>query len=168
MASRSIFGGQAPIYSFPSDFGSSGQSLHTDGAGTLSWGASVGAGTSFTDITVTGDISRTFSGVTQTTSITTAVEINDPTGYITCFDTTASPIIEKTGVEFIVNCSAVSAGDLVSLNVMGHYGILDGFAVVSCNQVSTGSFTIKIFNASPAPHSLIGQLVIGYNITKVI
>lgn len=165
MATHSIFSGQPPPYKFPSDFGSAGSPLQTDGAGTLSW---TNGPASFTNLAVSDDFSRTFGVVAQAGGITNTVVCNAPCGEITCFDTTATPIAPSVRVSFNVTCSAVESGDLVMLRVVGHYGVVGGFAVVSIAGVSNGSFTVSIVAAQAPAASLVGQLVLGYKIIKSI
>lgn len=163
MATRAIFRGQAPLYSFPSNYGTAGAPLQTDGAGTLSW--SNGPVTLAT-VSITEDFARTIGTVTQVGGITNTVVCNTPCGEITCFDTTATPIAPSVRVSFNVSCASVSAGDIVMLRVVGHYGVVGGFAVVSIGAVSNGSFTVTIIAAQAPAAALVGQLVLGYKIIK--
>lgn len=164
MTTRSFCGGNAPVYKLPSADGTTGQVLKTDGNGTVSWQSDGGGGSSFTDISVSGNIERTQGNYTQTTAITSAVNAIDPTGLITCFDLTASPIVPGAFATFTVNCTAVDADSLVFLTIQGHYNVAAGYACANVNFVQNGSFQIRI--ASVGSVNLTGQLVIAYSILR--
>lgn len=164
MATRSIFGGQAPPYNFPTTFGTAGQVLHTDGAGTLSWGAGSSPASTFTDISVSNAVQRTVGAVTQTTSLTTAVTINTPCGIITCFP----PAVIAPGVttQFLVNCGVVSLGDLVTITVQAQSVTAGSFFTASAHQVIDNAFSVQLCNVGSVPAT--GTLVLGYEITKAL
>lgn len=163
---RSLFGGQANTFVFPANSGTDGQVLHTDGAGSATWGPGGGGSSSFVDISVSGELSRTIDTVTQLTSITTDVTVNSPCGVITCFDVTATPIAAGATVQFNVNCPLIGVADLVFLTVQGHYNVAAGIPIANAHQVQAGLFKIQLSNAGLV--ALTGQVVIGFEIIREI
>lgn len=162
MATRSVFGGQAPLYSFPTTFGSAGQVLHTDGAGTLSWGSGSSPATSFTNLTVTGNVVRNVGTVTQLTSLTTDVTSDTPCGIINCFP--AAAIASGVITQFQVNCAHVSLGDIVTVTAQSQTVSAGSFFAVSVHQVVNNAFSIQLCNVGSVP--LTGTVILAYEITK--
>lgn len=165
MSTRAIFAGQAAGFVFPSSLGTNGQVLESDGTAVV-WGAGGGGGSSFVDITVSGELSRTVDAVTQITSITTDVTVNSPCGVITCFDVTATPIASGDTVQFTVTNPLVSVNDLVLVSVQGHYNVAAGIPLANVHQVQDGSFKIRLSNAGLV--ALTGQVVVGFEIVRAI
>ena len=121
----------------------------TDGTASLASGALTGA----TRVTYTKGT------VTQLTSITTAVSINNPVGVITTFAAaTATDDVDS----FTVNNTSVVATSTVQAFVQDYAGVLvtDGVPVVVVTDVAVGSFVINIANVGVA--ALDGALTIGY------
>lgn len=162
MATRSVFGGQAPPYKFPTGYGSAGQTLQTDGAGTLTWGAGGGGGSTFTDITVTGNILRTFSNVVQAPNTTSAVTINTPCGLITTAAYAA--LAAGTTESFTVNNSTIETSDLVLVTVQDQSVTAGSYPAVNVSTVVDGSFLISVQNVGTV--AMTGDIDIGYEIIK--
>jgi len=82
--------------------------------------------------------------VTQATSITTAVTLNNRAGVVT---TVSSTLAANAEAEFTVNNTVVEAGSVIMLT-----GLYDGDGHVSLNvkSVSAGSFVVVVSNSGGA------------------
>ena len=99
-----------------------------------------------TDLTVSGNLSRTVSTVTQITSIATSVTINSLNGLITTVQMTLAAL---SGTEFTVSNNTVSVGDLVFIQINGKSGTPQSgllIPMLSVYAVANGSFNIILRN----------------------
>jgi hypothetical protein len=104
-----------------------------------------------TDIVCTGTIGYSagaFGTVTQTNNKNTAVTLNTPSGQIT---TAASQLAPSASGVFVVNCSTISAKDVVVVSVAsgGTLGAYNAFI----SAIGDGSFTIEIKNVTNNAYS---------------
>ena len=108
--------------------------------------SAISSSISTTDLTVSGNLSRTVSTITQLTSISTGVTINSLNGLITTVQITLSAL---TADYFTVTNNKVSSGDLVFCQVNGKSGSPQSGLLVptlSIYAVSNGSFNIILRN----------------------
>jgi hypothetical protein len=98
--------------------------------------------------------------VTQGTSVTTAVTLNQPAGELVTFSLAA--IAADTTATFTVNNSYVKADSLILANVVDWTGST-GFPLIIVDDVVAGSFKISIRNVS-ASAALDGVLTVGFAI----
>ena len=98
--------------------------------------------------------------VTQLTSLTTAVTLNQPAGEIVTFTLTAAAA--DTTTTFTVNNNFVKLDSLILANVVDWTGSA-GFPLIIIDDVVAGSFKISIRNVS-ASAALDGVLTIGFAI----
>lgn len=124
------------------------------------------------DLTVTGDLIQNTGTiqsdglvmnkgtVTQITSPTTPVTVNEPTGVIT---TVSFVTIAQQNTAFTVTNSSCAADSCVLLTILNYGGTIGtaGIPVVSVSTVASGSFVINVSNAH-ATNDLLGVLKIGY------
>jgi len=96
--------------------------------------------------------------VTQATSVTTAVTINQPAGDIITFAQTAAA--STTVAAFTVNNSFVKADSIILANIVDYLGTT-GFPVILVDAVAAGSFTISVRNVDTAA-ALNGAVNIGF------
>ena len=108
--------------------------------------SAISSSISTTDLTVSGNLSRTVSTITQLTSISTGITINSLNGLITTVQITLSAL---TADYFTVTNDKVSSGDLVFCQVNGKSGSPQSGLLVptlSIYAVSNGSFNIILRN----------------------
>ena len=101
---------------------------------------------STTDLTVSGNLSRTVSTITQITSIATSVIINSLNGLITTVQMTLAAL---SGTEFTVSNNKVSVGDLVFVQINGKSGSPQSgllIPMLSVYAIANGSFNIILRN----------------------
>jgi ribosomal protein S9 len=89
-----------------------------------------------------------YATVTQTNNKTTAVTINTPSGEIITANAQMAP---SANAVFVVNCSAVSAKDVVVISVAsgGTLGAYNAFIAA----VGNGSFTVELKNVTNNAYS---------------
>ncbi len=88
------------------------------------------------------DISVSKATVTQVTSITSGVTINSSAGFINTF--TGGSLSTSGNTSFIVTNSDVLTDSLVLCNVVKNAPA--GNAVLTVNNITTGSFTLRLSN----------------------
>ena len=98
--------------------------------------------------------------VTQATSLTTAVTLNQPAGEITTFS--LASVAADTNVTFTVNNSYVKADSVILANINDWTGTT-GFPVILIDDVVAGSFKVTIRNVSSTA-ALDGTINIGFAI----
>ena len=98
--------------------------------------------------------------VTQATSKSTAVTINNCAGQITMNN---AALASSTSVGFTVNNSYVAAGDFVDVCISG--GATAVSYVVGADSITAGAFTIHLRNISGG--SLGEAVVITFTVTKI-
>ena len=105
-------------------------------------------------------VTLTKGTVTQGTSVTTAVTLNQPAGELVTFSLAA--IAADTTATFTVNNSFVKADSLILANVVDWTGST-GFPLIIVDDVVANSFKISIRNVS-ASTALDGVLTVGFAI----
>lgn len=167
MSSRSAAGGSGPLYKLPQADGTAGYVMQTDGAGQAAWVHGSGVvpdPLTINTITISQDLKRPVSNVTQLTNITTTVVVAEATGTITTVDITAAPIAAGDKATFAVTCPPVAGTTSVVLATLtGHYGVLAGLPVVNVYQTVAGSFQLTIANAHHTD-PMTGSFTIGYTV----
>ena len=115
------------------------------------------------DITA-GAIILTPGAVTQITSITTAVVLNNVAGVIT---TVSSTLAAVTTLVFTVTNSTVLASSAVVASVAGYSGTYttDGLPVINVEAIAAGSFVIRLMNVH-ATAALDGILDISFYVVN--
>jgi hypothetical protein len=119
------------------------------------------------DLTVSLDIYRTVSNVTQTTSLNNSVTINQSNGLITTVQISLAP---DSADEFVVNNSYVTTSDLVFAMINGKGGSPQSgllVPIVSIYNVTVGSFNVIVRNPSSST-TCTGTYDIAYQIIKKI
>ena len=138
MSIRSIYTG-VPAFKLISSTGTNGQVLTSDGAGSTTW-----------ETTSSPALSDT--SVTQTTSPTTAVELNETSGIIVCTNNIRSPSDRSA---FALQNSTITAKSLVNVSIMGQpdiagggagYNGINGYLIASVIKVEAGYAYILISN----------------------
>ena len=113
------------------------------------------------DIHVRGNyVSDAVPSETQTTSITTAVRLDNETGRIT---TVASTLAAGSSVSFPLNCTAIAVDDRIeaSLRYNG-----SGSPMVDIRVNLAGAATVTLFN-SHATDALDASLVITFRVYRI-
>jgi hypothetical protein len=98
--------------------------------------------------------------VTQTSSITTAVTLNQPAGDVITVSLTTA--LSTTAGQFTVNNNFVKADSIVLANVIDYTGST-GFPVILIDDIVAGSFKITVRNVDTAA-ALNGVVTIGFAI----
>jgi len=98
--------------------------------------------------------------VTQSTSKSTGVTLNKPSGQITM---NAAALAANTSVYFLVTNSSVSANDNVIVNLKGGYATY-GTYDIKAEGIAAGSFVITLKNISGG--SLSEAVILGYSIIR--
>lgn len=83
--------------------------------------------------------------VTQGTSLTTAVTLNQPAGEITTFSLATAALAADSSATFTVNNSYVKADSIILANINDWTGTL-GFPVMLVDDVVAGSFKVTVRN----------------------
>lgn len=101
--------------------------------------------------------------VTQLTSDSTAVTLNEPCGQITTF-----ALVLATGVDtnFTVNNDLVESTDVVAVSVGSYGGTADGIPVVDTVATADGSFDIHLKNGGGV--TLDAVAVINFIVHKAV
>lgn len=104
------------------------------------------------------------STVTQTTNRSTGVTINALSGTITT-DTTS--LAAEGSADFVVTNSKVEIGDVVVLSIQS--GENSGGTLLSVQDVTNGSFTIRVHNGNVAAGTAeTGAILINFAVIKAV
>lgn len=143
--------------------------LVTNGSTTLNGGVSAsstlsvsGASTLTGAVSAVAGVTYTKGTVTQATNISTGVTTNQPAGVITTVSATTAGLATSTFTVTNSYALATSAITATILNYAGTY-VTNGIPVLTINNVTAGTFDIKITNAH-ATNALAGVLKIGFTI----
>lgn len=102
--------------------------------------------------------------VTQLTSRTTGVTLNNITGTIT---TNNASLAAEATADFIVTNSAVAIGDVIVLSMQS--GSNGGGTLVNISTVAAGSFTIRVHNGNVAAGTAeTGAILINFAVIKAV
>jgi hypothetical protein len=98
--------------------------------------------------------------VTQLTSITTAVTLNNPSGVIT---TVSSTLAAVTATSFTLTNSFITANSIVVASIANYAGtyITNGIPIINISSIAAGSCSIELVNVH-ASNSLSGVLKITF------
>jgi hypothetical protein len=98
--------------------------------------------------------------VTQLTSITTAVTLNNPSGVIT---TVSSTLAGVTATSFTLTNSFITASSIVVASIANYGGtyVTNGIPIVNISGITAGSCSIELVNVH-ASNSLSGILKITF------
>ena len=128
-----------PAYKLSSSTGTNGQVLTSDGAGATTW-----------ETTSSPALSDT--SVTQTTSPTTSVELNETSGIIVCANNVRAASDRSA---FALQNSTITVNSLVNVSIMGQpditgggagYAGANGYLIASVIKVEVGYAYILISN----------------------
>lgn len=144
------------------------------GLGTMSTQASTnvaitgGAVTGLTSLTSTGAIGYVTGGggtVTQSTSRTTGVTLNAPSGQITLV---SAQVAAHDADEFVLTNSAIAATDVVVVNISASTAADKALYTVTVTDVSAGSCTISVGNNDTVaiPAAGAGVLTLTFAVIK--
>lgn len=102
------------------------------------------------------------SSITQGTSLTTAVTLDSPCGFVTTMNYTAGPILTTLGsAAFTVNNVHVRSDSIVHSNIVDFNGA--GIPNMRIGSIVNGSFSINLRNVDWI-NPLTGTIKIGFSI----